>query len=210
MKSPHIAWTDALGVLWNLRNPIVCAATQVEANDTPKHAAPTKLETVKKIELLSANVEFATFKRAPDAGIIVTTYAMLRFSGSRRLRSLEVSGDSIHLASLRSKAKNPHGPPWHWERPRVGATGPAERVSPYPGISRSREAERPDAIIRPPPTTTTADRLNRKWDLGKADSAAYSRTRRKLALICAGVDDTDAELYTLRSPKTFCPRPICR
>ena len=48
-------------------------------------------------------------------------------------------------------------------------------------------------------------RLNRKWELERADAAAYSSTRRKLALICTGLDDPDAELYTLHSPKNFLP-----
>ena len=48
-------------------------------------------------------------------------------------------------------------------------------------------------------------RLNRKWELERDDAAAYSSARRKLVLICAGIDGPDAELYTSHSPKNFLP-----
>ena len=48
-------------------------------------------------------------------------------------------------------------------------------------------------------------RLNHKWELERADAAAYSIARRKLALLCAGLGDHGADLYTLHSPKNFLP-----
>ena len=47
--------------------------------------------------------------------------------------------------------------------------------------------------------------LDRRWELGKAGAAAYASTRRKLALICTGLDGPGGEKYTLHSPKNFLP-----
>ena len=69
VKSSLSTWSEALGVPWPLDNPLVCAAAQVESNDTPKHAPPMKLETIKKLEELATNVEIAPFKRTFAAGI---------------------------------------------------------------------------------------------------------------------------------------------
>ena len=48
-------------------------------------------------------------------------------------------------------------------------------------------------------------RLNHRWELEKAEPAAYDNTRRKLALVCAGLNDPDGETYTLHSPGNFPP-----
>ena len=46
---------------------------------------------------------------------------------------------------------------------------------------------------------------NHRWGLEKAEPAAYSNTRRKLAMVSAGLNDPDGETYTLHSPKNFRP-----
>ena len=80
--------SEALGVPWPLDNPLVCAAAQVESSEIPKHAPQMKPGTVKKIEPTALNVEIDPFKRAFAAGILLMTYASLRFSDVQRLRSL--------------------------------------------------------------------------------------------------------------------------
>ena len=48
-------------------------------------------------------------------------------------------------------------------------------------------------------------RLNRRWELEKAEPAAYASTRRKLALVCAGLNGPEGATYTLHSPMNFLP-----
>ena len=129
-KSSLSAWSEALGVPWSLYNPLVCAAAQVESNETPQHAPPTKLETIKKLDELVANVEVAPFKRAFASCILLMAYASIRFSDVQRLRSIETNDDSIHGALLQSKTRKPHGLPRPWTCPRIGVTGPTEWVGP--------------------------------------------------------------------------------
>ena len=47
-------------------------------------------------------------------------------------------------------------------------------------------------------------RLNHRWELEKAEPAAYANARRKLSLVCAGLSDPDGETYTLHSRGIFC------
>ena len=48
-------------------------------------------------------------------------------------------------------------------------------------------------------------RLNRRWELGKAEPAAYGNARRNLAPVCAGRSDPDGATYTVHSPKNLLP-----
>ena len=73
----------------------MCTDAQVESSEIPKHAPPMKIETLKKLEEISLNVEFTPPKRAFAAGIVLMTYRSLRFSDVKRLRSLEVGEDSV-------------------------------------------------------------------------------------------------------------------
>ena len=104
----------------------MCAAAQVESSEIPKHAPPTKLDAIKKLASMALNVEIDPFKRAFASGILLMTYARLRFSDVQRLRILEVDADSGRGTLLRSKTKKPHGLPWHWVVPRMGVSGPTE------------------------------------------------------------------------------------
>ena len=47
--------------------------------------------------------------------------------------------------------------------------------------------------------------LNHRWELEKAEPAAYSTTRRKLALVCVGLNGPGGETSTLHPPKNFPP-----
>ena len=199
VKSPISAWSEALGFPWPLDNSLVCAAAQAESNDTPKHAPPMRLETIKKLEELATNVEISPFKRAFATGILLMTYATLRFSDVQRLRSLAVNDDTTHGTLLQSKTKKPHGLPWPCACPRVGVTGPTEWLTPLMDFHTAharQNGSRPSFVF---------PRLNRKWELERADEAAYSSTRRKLALLCAGIGGPDADSHTLHSPKNFLP-----
>ena len=54
------------------------------------------LETVRLIEGIAANPEVAPSKRAFAAGVLLMTYASLRFSDSQSLLTFEVNEDSAH------------------------------------------------------------------------------------------------------------------
>ena len=197
VKTSLSTWSEALGIPWPLDNPLVCAAAQVESNEIPKHAPPMKLDTVKKLEEIALNVEVSPFKRAFDAGIILMTYTSLRFSDVQRLRSLEVDEDSVYGTLLQSKTKKPHGLPWPWACPRMGITGSAKWINPLLDFHDAHEKHngtRPSFV---------SPRVNRRWELERAEPAAYATTRRKLALLCVGLDDPAGETYTLHSPKNF-------
>ena len=199
VKTSLSTWSESLGISWPLETPLVCAAAQVESNETPKHAPPMKLDTVKKLEELAVNVEVAPFKRAFAAGILLMTYTSLRFSDVQRLRTLAVNEDSIHGTLLQSKTKKPHGLPWPRACPRTGVTGATTWVEPLLDFHRAHEK------LNGTPPSFVFPCLNHRWELEKAGAAAYSSTRRKLALVCAGLGDPEGETYTLHSPKNFLP-----
>ena len=48
-------------------------------------------------------------------------------------------------------------------------------------------------------------RIGRRWELGRAGPSAYDNTRRKLALVFAGLNCQDGETYTLHSSANFLP-----
>ena len=63
------------------------------------------LKTLRDIEELTLNKLVTPYKRAYAAGILLTTYASLRFSDVQRIRTFEVNDDSVHGTLLRSKTK---------------------------------------------------------------------------------------------------------
>ena len=102
-----------------------------------------------------------------------------------------------HGTLLRSKTKKPHGLPRQRACPRLGVTGSTEWITPlldFHITHEKRNGSRPSFLF---PT------LDRRWEPGKAEPAAYVNTRRKLALICTGLNDHEGEKYTLHSPKNF-------
>ena len=48
-------------------------------------------------------------------------------------------------------------------------------------------------------------RLDRSWELLSAEPAAYSTTRRKIAILCVALGGPEGERYTLHSPKNPFP-----
>ena len=200
VKTSLSTWSETLGVPWPIDNPLVCAAAQVESSEIPKHAPPAKLDTIEKLESSALNVEITPFKRAFASGILLMTYASIRFSDVQRLRSLDVNEDSAHGTLLRSKTKKPHGLPWPWACPRMGVSGSTEWIAPLFEFHVAREklnGSRPSFVF---------PMRNHRWELEKAQPSAYDNTRRKLALVCAGLNDPDGETYTLHPPRNFLPK----
>ena len=81
----------------------------------------------------------------------------------------------------------------------MGVSGSTDWVAPLSEFHASHEKQHgpmPSFVFR---------MLNHRWELGKAAPAAYANTRRKLALVCAGLGDHEGETYTLHSPKNFLP-----
>ena len=109
VKPSLSTWSETLGVPWPLDNPLVCAAAQVESSEVSKHAHPMKLDTIKQIGSMALNVEITPFKSAFASGILLMTYASLRFSDVQRLRILEVDEDSAHGTLHQSKLRNRTG-----------------------------------------------------------------------------------------------------
>ena len=130
VENPRSIWAEAIGVNWPIDNPLVCAAAHVDSNDNPKHAPPAKLDTVKKLEELALNVEVAPSKRAFSTGVLLMTFARLRFSGVQRLRILDMNADSAQGTFPQSKTNRPHGLPRPWDCPLTGMTGSGKCVLP--------------------------------------------------------------------------------
>ena len=198
VKTSLIAWYAALGAPWPIDNPLVCADAQVESNQVPKHDPPMKLDTIEKPDALAVNVEITPFKRVCAPGIQLITYTSLRFSDVQRLRILEVNDDSIRGTLLQSKTKKPHGIPWPWACPRMGASGSTEWATPLIELRVAQEK------LNGSRHSCVFPCLNHRWGLEEAEPAAYSPTRRKLALLRAGLNGPDRETYTLHPPRTFC------
>ena len=142
---------------------------------------------------------FPQYKRAFAAGILLMTYASIRFSDVQRVRTSECNSDSAHGALLESKTRKPHRMFWPWACPLAGITGCTDWVQP---LVVMREAFRNQNGSEP---MFTFPRVDRAWRLVSADSAPYSTTRRKLAILCAHLGDPLGEKYTLRSPKNLFP-----
>ena len=199
VKTSLITRSEALGVPWPIDNPLVCAAAQVESNQVPKHDPPMRLETIKQLGALSINVEMTPLKRAFASGIRLVTYTRLRFSGVQRFQSLEINEDSIRGTLLQSETKKPHGIPWPWACPRMGASGSTKWATPLIEFHVAHEK------LNGPRPAFVSPWLNHRWELEKAEPSAYSPTRRKLALVCAGLNGPGGETYTLHPPGNFFP-----
>ena len=111
---------DALGIDWPMTNPLVLSAAIVESNEEPKQAPSMALETAKVIGQISTSAEVCVRKRAFVAGILLATYASLRFADVQRLRPFGCNEDPIRGALLSSGTKKPHGQNWPWAFPMVG------------------------------------------------------------------------------------------
>ena len=157
------------------------------------------LETVKLIDQIAVSPEVTPFKRAFAAGVLLMTYASLRFSDVQRLLTFEANEDSAHGTHSQCKTRRPHGLDWPWARPRLGVTGSKEWVRPLLEFRQDHTK----ANGREP--KFTFPRIDHFWKLQSAVDASYASTRRKLALLCVALGGKSGESYTLHSPKNFLP-----
>ena len=192
-------WSDALGVEWPLARPLVVSAATVEGNEDPTQEPAMDIDTIRKLENTATNVDVALNKRAFADGILLMTYASLRFADVRMMRSFEINEESIHGALLTSETKKHHGRhcPWGW-----AMMGIANRTNWTQPLLDLRQAY---LEVNGAPTQYAFRRLGHTWGLVSEDPAAYRTTSRKLALICVGIGDAKGESYTLHSPKTLSP-----
>ena len=167
------------------------------------------LSTVWRAEQIAINAEVSGYTRSFESGILIMTYASLRFTDVQILRAFEVNGDSARGTFPPSKTKKPKGPNWLWGFPRMG-------------IARTADWDKPRIDMRPAYAqidgrgmSFTFPRLGRIWNLFEAAPAPYSAERRKLALLlllllCVGVGDSNGGSYTLRSPWKISPTSATR
>ena len=192
-------WATALQIEWPLDHSLVNSACAVEQTTPPKQAPAMAVSTIKLLEGIAINKEVTPFKRQFAAGILLMSYASLRFSDAQRLKSLEVNSDSVFGTLLHCKTKKPHGLDWPWACPIMGMTGTKEWIQP---ILDYRDAHLRTNGVLP---SFTFPCVNHVWELESAKAAPYSATRRKLALLCTALGDPNGELYTLHSPKNLFP-----
>ena len=179
VKTSLITWSEALGAPRPLVDPLFRAVAQVESSEIQKHAPPMKLDTIRKLESMALSVEIDPFRRAFASGILLMTYASLRFSDVQRRRIIEVGEDSVRGTLLRSKTKESHGTPWPWAIPLMGVSGSTEwahRLIEFHVVREKQNAPMPSFVF---------PMLNHRWELEKSEPAAYANTRRKLSLACA-------------------------
>ena len=98
-------WAEALGIEWPLTHNLVCSAAIVESNESPNQAPAMSLKTLRAIEEVALNKLVTPYKRDFAAGILLMTYASLRFSDVRRIRSFELNEDSVRGTLLNCKTK---------------------------------------------------------------------------------------------------------
>ena len=199
-KHSLTVWAEALGIDWPLANTLVCSAAVVESTETPKQAPSMSVKTLRAFEEIASNNLVSPYKRAFAAGILLMTYASLRFSDAQRIRSFGINEDSAHGALLNCKTKKQHGQFWPRACPREGVTGSRMWVQP---LLEMRTAFRMNNGDGP---TFTFMRTDRAWGLIAAEDSPYITTRRKLALLSVAVGDADGGKYTIHSPKNLSPR----
>ena len=192
-------WGDSIQIGWPLGRALVCAAAAVESNVAPKQSPAMSIEAVKLLECVDANREAAPFKRQCADGILLMSYASLRFSDARRLKTIDVNSDSAHGTRLACKTRKPHGIDWPWECPLMGMTGTAARIQPILDYRAARER------TNGTPPSFTFPRINHLWDIESAESAPYSATRRKLSLLRTALGGPSGESYPLHSTQKSVP-----
>ena len=94
-KHALTVWAEALGIDWPLSHALVCSAAIVESDETPKKAPSMRLTTIRALGGTAINKFVAPYKRAVADGVILTTYASLRFSDVQRIRSFGINEDSV-------------------------------------------------------------------------------------------------------------------
>ena len=96
-------WSDALGIDWPIASLLVISAAAIETNEEPKQAPEMDSSTVRQIEQTSTDAQICAYKRAFASGIVLATYASLRFSDVQRPRPFGTNEDSVRGTLLCSK-----------------------------------------------------------------------------------------------------------
>ena len=196
-KHALTARADALGIDWPLTNPLVLSAETVERNEDPRQAPAMDAGTVRKLEDAASNVEILIGKRAFAAGILLMTYASLRFADVQKIRSLEVNADSIHGPLLTSKTKKQHGLHWPWACPRMGITKRTDWTQPLLGLRDAYQK------VGGTQMSYTFPRPDHTWKLVAECPSPYSATRLKLSLLCVGLGNLRAMHIRYNRPRIF-------
>ena len=157
------------------------------------------LETVRKIELVATNKDICLYKRAYASAILVTTHASLRFDDVQSLRTFERNDDSIYGTLTSSKAKKQHCLNWPRACPLTGVTGATDWAQ---SLLDMRSACRKVSGVD---MRYLFHRLDYTWTLVAEGPSPYSTTRRKLAILRAGLGGPMGESYTMHSPKNLFP-----
>ena len=125
-KHALTVWADALGLDWPITNPLVLSEATVGSNKGRRQAAEKDLETVRKLEETATNVDGVSNRRAFAAGILLITYARLRFADVQKIRSFMVNDESAHCCLQKQRnimASTGRGRAPEWESRGV-PTGP--------------------------------------------------------------------------------------
>ena len=154
------------------------------------------LSTLRSLGEIAINESVTPCIRAFAAGILLMTYASLRFPDAQRIRSFECNEDAVRGALLNFKTRKQHGQRWPRAFPLEGVTGSRERAQP---LIDTRAAYRK---INGTDPSVAFMRLDRAWQPA-ANASPYDTTRRKLALICAALGGPEGEKFTLHSPKNL-------
>ena len=199
-KRALAVWAEALGIDWPLTHSLVCSAATADSNESPKQAPSMSLSTVRPIGEIAIDKSVTPYKRAFAAGILLVTYASLGFPDVRRIRPFERKEDAARGTLLNCKTRKQHGQHWPWACPLGGVTFSREWDQP---LIDMRAAYRE---INGEEPSFTSMRVGRAWQLVEADAAPYATARRKIALICATLGDTEGGKYTPYSPKNLLPK----
>ena len=190
-------WADALEIEWPIDRALTSSAVSVESNTAPKHSPAIPIETVKLLDGVATNKEVTPSKRDFAAGILLMSYASLRFADVQRLETCEVRSDSAHGTLLQCK-KKPHGLDWRRACPRMGTTGALEWVLPLiefrTAYARANGSE----------PCFTFHRIDLTWELESAQPLPYPTTRRKLAMLCVAFGIRTGFVYST-PPKNLFP-----
>ena len=155
-------WSEALGIDWPISHALVCDAAIVESGETPKQAPSMSLTTLRALEETAVNKLGAPCKRAFSAGVLLLTYASLRFPDVQRIRSFEINEDSARGTLLSCKANKQRGQVWLAQ---VGGNNRFARM----GTSFVRHADSVKGMVQKPETSFAFMRLDRMWELVAAD-----------------------------------------
>ena len=75
----------SLDIDWPLTNPLLLSAEAVVASERPCQAAAMAIQTVRKLENLESDKLTKPYKRAFASGALLVTWAILSFTGLRRV-----------------------------------------------------------------------------------------------------------------------------